>query len=82
MCRHAGQRDVSRWASTVWVRAVEEPEPGETAGPREERDGTTVHHYWQVVGDLTVRDVTRSLVLDVEYSRFTLNPWGDAWPTQ
>ena len=31
---------------------------------------------WRVVGDLTVRDITRPVELDVEYSGTTVDPWG------
>ena len=32
---------------------------------------------WQVTGDLTVRDVTRPVVLDVEYDGAMVDPWGN-----
>jgi polyisoprenoid-binding protein YceI len=32
---------------------------------------------WQVAGDLTVRDVTRPVVLDVEYCGAVVDPWGN-----
>lgn len=35
-------------------------------------DGDT----WKVTGDLTVRDVTRSVVLDVEFDGANTTPWG------
>ena len=36
-----------------------------------EKDG------WDVTGDLTVRDVTRPVVLHVEFSGGTVDPWGN-----
>ena len=32
---------------------------------------------WQVTGDLTVRDVTRPVALDVEYNGAMVDPWGN-----
>ena len=32
---------------------------------------------WKVTGDLTVRDVTRPVVLDVEFLGAVTSPWGD-----
>jgi polyisoprenoid-binding protein YceI len=32
---------------------------------------------WHVTGDLTVRDVTRPVVLDVEYDGALVDPWGN-----
>jgi len=32
---------------------------------------------WDVTGDLTVRDVTRAVVLHVEFSGGTVDPWGN-----
>lgn len=31
---------------------------------------------WKIVGDLTIRDVTREVVLDTEYEGQTTDPWG------
>ena len=31
---------------------------------------------WQVTGDLTIKDVTRSVVLDLEFNGATSDPWG------
>ncbi len=31
---------------------------------------------WQVTGDLTIKDVTRSVVLDLEFNGATPDPWG------
>ncbi len=31
---------------------------------------------WQVTGDLTIKDVTRSAVLDLEFNGATSDPWG------
>ncbi len=31
---------------------------------------------WKVTGDLTIRDVTKSVVLDVEYAGQSKSPWG------
>jgi polyisoprenoid-binding protein YceI len=33
-------------------------------------------HEWKVTGDLTIRDVTRPVVLDVEYTGVVSDPWG------
>ena len=33
---------------------------------------------WKVAGDLTVRDVTRPVVLDVEFDGAQVDPWGNA----
>jgi polyisoprenoid-binding protein YceI len=33
---------------------------------------------WEVAGDLTIRDVTRAVVLDVEYLGVAVDPWGNA----
>jgi polyisoprenoid-binding protein YceI len=33
-------------------------------------------HYARLYGDLTIRDVTREVVLDVEYSGMAKSPWG------
>lgn len=33
---------------------------------------------WKVTGDLTVRDVTRPVVLDVEFDGAQVDPWGNA----
>jgi polyisoprenoid-binding protein YceI len=42
---------------------------------------TKVEHgtgeHWKVTGDLTVRDVTRPVVLDVEFEGATTTPFGD-----
>ncbi|MGH3373082.1 MAG: YceI family protein, partial [Nocardioidaceae bacterium] len=32
--------------------------------------------HWKVTGDLTIRDVTRPVVLDVEFGGQATNPWG------
>jgi polyisoprenoid-binding protein YceI len=32
---------------------------------------------WDMTGDLTVRDVTRQVLLDVEFSGATVDPWGN-----
>jgi polyisoprenoid-binding protein YceI len=32
---------------------------------------------WRVTGDLTVRDVTKPVVLDVEFDGASVTPWGD-----
>jgi polyisoprenoid-binding protein YceI len=32
-------------------------------------------HHGQLVGDLTVRDISREVTLDVEYSGVSLSPW-------
>jgi polyisoprenoid-binding protein YceI len=37
---------------------------------------TRVEPGWTVVGDLTIRDTTREVVLDVEYLGTFKNPWG------
>ena len=34
--------------------------------------------HWKVTGDLTVRDVTRPVVLDVEFDGAQTDPWGGA----
>ena len=33
--------------------------------------------HWDMTGDLTVRDVTRQVLLDVEFSGATVDPWGN-----
>jgi polyisoprenoid-binding protein YceI len=33
--------------------------------------------HWDMTGDLTVRDVTRQVVLGVEFSGATVDPWGN-----
>ena len=33
--------------------------------------------HWDMTGDLTVRDVTRQVILDVEFSGATVDPWGN-----
>lgn len=33
-------------------------------------------HSGKLIGDLTIRDVTKEVVLDVEYSGIAKNPWG------
>jgi polyisoprenoid-binding protein YceI len=35
------------------------------------------HDRWQVAGELTVRDVTRPVELEVEYTGATIDPWGN-----
>ena len=32
---------------------------------------------WKVTGDLTIRDVTKEVVLDTEYEGRILDPWGN-----
>ena len=39
------------------------------------RPGDTGH--WDMTGDLTVRDVTRQVLLGVEFSGATVDPWGN-----
>ena len=39
----------------------------------EQVDGTN----WKVTGDLTIRDVTKEVVLDTEYEGRILDPWGN-----
>jgi len=38
----------------------------------EQRDAT----HGQITGDLTIRDVTKPVVLDVEYAGMAKSPWG------
>jgi polyisoprenoid-binding protein YceI len=33
--------------------------------------------HWDMTGDLTVRDVTRQVLLDVEFTGATIDPWGN-----
>jgi polyisoprenoid-binding protein YceI len=33
-------------------------------------------HEWKVSGDLTIKDITRPVVLDVEYTGVVSDPWG------
>ena len=33
--------------------------------------------HWDMTGDLTVRDVTRQVLLDVEFTGATVDPWGN-----
>jgi polyisoprenoid-binding protein YceI len=33
--------------------------------------------HWDMTGDLTLRDVTRQVLLDVEFSGATVDPWGN-----
>jgi len=35
------------------------------------------HEKYQVTGDLTIRDIARPVVLDVEYSGLMKDPWGN-----
>ena len=49
--------------------------------PTLEFRSTAVTHdgsRWQVAGDLTIRDVTRSVVLDVEFDGAATDPWGNS----
>lgn len=33
--------------------------------------------HWQVTGDLTIRDITRPVVLDIEFDGVIVDPWGN-----
>ncbi len=49
--------------------------------PTIEFTSTSVDHdgsHWLVAGDLTVRDVTRAVVLDVEFDGAATDPWGNS----
>lgn len=43
---------------------------------KSKRIETTGENTGRIVGDLTIRDVTREVVLDVEFNGLAKNPWG------
>jgi polyisoprenoid-binding protein YceI len=38
---------------------------------------SVAHDRWEVTGDLTIRDVTRPVTLDVEFCGVATDPWGN-----
>jgi polyisoprenoid-binding protein YceI len=59
--RSADFFDVERYPTATFRSTKVEPGPGDT---------------WNVTGDLTVRDVTHPVVLDVEFDGAGTDPWG------